>query len=72
MIVALVFGPTYWLVVRRSFQTRDVYDMEEHDLAQAFDIDADIIKENQGVTGWERVGRFVFSYTLFIIFLIMS
>ena len=46
--------------------------MEEHDLAEAFDRDADIIKENLSTTRWHRLGRYFVSYSLFILFMLIS
>ncbi|KAG2373881.1 hypothetical protein C9374_011766 [Naegleria lovaniensis] len=72
ILATVLFGPIYWFVVRRSFQKRDVYDMEEADMALAFDADADIIKENVETPTLHRVGRYLVSYSIFVGFLILS
>ncbi|KAL9648612.1 hypothetical protein ABK040_016245 [Willaertia magna] len=71
ILISIGFAPVYWLLTRHTFQKRDIYDMEE-DIAEILDADSDRIKENEEYTTLNRLFRFTFSYSLFLIFMVLS
>jgi hypothetical protein len=68
ILLAIFIGPFYWWFTRRQFIKRDLYDCEEH-----FVDDADnIIKENENVSMKSRMMRYLLSYSIFGLLLLVQ
>ncbi|KAL9654269.1 hypothetical protein ABK040_010301 [Willaertia magna] len=68
IIISLAFGPVYWLIVKQYYSKRDLYDIEEDIL----DKDMDNIKGNENISSFEKFCRFLFSYFLFFLFMVIA
>jgi hypothetical protein len=68
IVMSFLMGPVYWQLVNQMFKRRRLQDVEEH-----FAHDSDnIIKENENISRWNRLGRYIFSYTIYFLLLFIQ